>query len=112
MKWIICVLALIWPVAGLADEWQRVVNDEGVTEALAGRTLQYDPLTMQHFGKLGDTQYITERAADGRWAARGGQYCSVWPPSDTWACYDLYLNGDQVRFVGADRSVSEGTYRE
>lgn len=106
------VLALMWPGVALADGWERVGDDDGVMAALAGRTVQYDAYTLQRFGASGDTTYVTERAADGRWAARGGQYCSVWPPADVWTCYDLYVDGDNVRFVGADRSVSDGVVTE
>lgn len=109
-KWV--VLAAIWPGVALAQDWVRLSDDAAVLKALAGRSVQYDPLTQQRFGALGDTTYVTERAADGRWTARGGQYCSVWPPSDQWACYDLYVDGEHVRFVGADRSVSDGVFIE
>ncbi len=107
----IALVLMCLPGVAAAQEWVRQ-DDAGIMDALGGKTLRYDAYTIQHFGKAGDTQYITERAADGRWAARGGQYCSVWPPSDTWACYDVYLSGQQVRFVGSDRSESTGTYQE
>lgn len=94
----------------VAEDWVLVLDDAGVTAALAGRTLIYDAYTQQTFGPDGDTTYITERASDGRWAARAGQYCSVWPPSDIWACYDLHLSGERVKFIGSDRSESIGTY--
>ncbi len=105
---ILCVL--LWPAAGFAEEWQTLRTDDEITRALVGRTVTYDAHTLQHFGAGGDTQYVTDRAADGRWAARGGQYCSVWPPSDIWACYDLALLGDAVRFTAADRTVSTGVF--
>lgn len=107
--WIMALLML--PTSVAAQDW-ALQDDAGITAALTNRTVRYDAHTIQHFRKDGQTTYITERAADGRWAARGGQYCSVWPPSDTWACYDFYLAGDQVRFVASDRSVSEGVIVE
>jgi len=109
MRWMVCLLALTVPA--MADVWEPVFDDGAIFTALAGRTLVYDPYTFQWFGPEGDTQFVTERASDGRWAARGGQYCSQWPPSDTWACYDVQLSGQLVKFIGADRSESVGTYK-
>ncbi len=103
----LAVVLMCLPGVAAADDW--VLQDNaGILAALGGKTVRYDAYTVQTFGKTGDTQYLTERAADGRWAARGDQYCSVWPPSDIWTCYDFYLAGDAVRFIGSDRSVSEG----
>ena len=107
---VIALLMLILPNFTLADEWIPIVQDEGIQEALNDRAVRYDPLTFQYFNKNGSTRFITERASDGRWAARGGQYCSVWPPSDVWTCYDFQINGDRVRFISKDGSVSEGVY--
>ena len=112
LKWSAAFAVLA--TAGLAqsDGWERVLSDEGITEALAGRTVVYDEYTLQHFGTAGDTVFVTERAANGRWAARAGQYCSVWPPSDVWTCYDFQVNGQRVRFISSDRSISEGSYQD
>ncbi|MEY1555137.1 hypothetical protein AB3Y40_05830 [Yoonia sp. R2331] len=104
----LAVVLMCLPGMAAAQDWVRQ-DDAGIMAALGGKTVRYDAYTIQHFSKAGDTQYITERAADGRWAARAGQYCSVWPPSDTWTCYDFYLAGDLVQFIGSDRSVSQGT---
>ncbi len=111
MKHLVLGLMMI-PSGAIAENWIRMSNDAAVTHALSGRTVVYDAYTFQYFGPSGSTDYITERASTGRWAARAGQYCSTWPPSDTWTCYDLYVDGDRVRFVGADRSESIGTYKE
>ena len=111
IKWAIIALGM-WPAAAIAEYWKRVSVDEAINAALSDRILRYDALTFQRFGASGDTQYITERASDGRWAAQGGQYCSVWPPSDIWTCYDFELKGDQARFISEDGSISVGTFEE
>lgn len=111
LRKIIIALVLV-PSVVLADGWKPLSDDAAIQEALADRTVRYDALTFQIFGANGDTQYITERASSGRWAARGGQYCSVWPPSDIWTCYDFEVNGNAVRFIGSDNTVSVGTYEE
>lgn len=111
MRFLGIILALL-PSFGNAEGWTPLLDDEAVTEAIADRTIIYDAHTMQWFGASGATQYVTDRMAEGRWAARAGQYCSTWPPSDRWDCYDVQVNGDLVRFIASDRSVSEGKYRE
>ncbi len=108
----ITVLMSLLPSVLWAQEWVQLSDDAAITEALAGQVIVYDAYSLQHFGAEGDTQFVTERMSDGRWAARGGQYCSTWPPSDTWDCYDFQVNGDRVRFISSDRSVSEGAYQK
>lgn len=100
--------AILFAGAAQAQDWE-LQDDAGIQAALTNQTVVYDAYTLQTFDASGATQYVTERAADGRWAARGGQYCSTWPPSDTWECYDFYRDGNQVRFVAPDRSESVGT---
>jgi len=112
MKCAIAAVLIGLPVAGMAEGWQPVATDDAIHGALADETLIFDAYTRQDFGAAGDTQYITERLSNGRWAARDGQYCSVWPPSDVWTCYDLEINGDAVRFISADGAVSEGKYQK
>lgn len=108
---LLAVLALLaGPVA--AQEWEPVFEDQVIFDVLADRSLTYDAYTFQRFGADGDTQFVTERASDGRWAARGGQYCSQWPPSDQWDCYDIQVRGDQVKFISSDRSESVGTFQK
>jgi hypothetical protein len=43
---------------------------------------------------------------------QGDLYCSVWPPSDRWDCYDIARSarGLDIRFTGDDGSVTVGRY--
>jgi len=100
---------MCWP--GLVAAWQPLDGAE-ITAALTDRSLAYDQYTLQHFHKNGATDYITERFSSGRWSVRGDQYCSTWPPSETWTCYDVDAQGDSIRFTGADGIASVGTYTE
>lgn len=45
----------------------------------------------QTFSQSGATDYWDDRGApsSGRWSVRGDQFCSQWPPSENWACYDM-----------------------
>jgi hypothetical protein len=106
---IVWMLLVLWP--GAAFAWERL-DDAGITAALSDRSLQYDQYTLQHFRKSGVTEYITERYSEGRWAARDGQYCSVWPPSDRWECYDVEAEGQSIRFIGSDGSIAQGSHLE
>ena len=113
MRWLWLALLVLAPDSALAEEWTRL-DDTGIAAALNDRTLRYDASTIQSFSPSGATRYVTDRVSNGRWAARGGQYCSVWPPSDTWACYDVELSDDgaEVRFIASDESISQGHYIE
>ena len=102
------IATMLLPGLAMAADWEPLRRDDAIRKALSDRTLRYDAYTTQYFSKAGETVYYTERAASGRWDARGGQYCSTWPPSDTWACYDIEVMEDRVRFIASDRSQSEG----
>ncbi|WP_350336004.1 hypothetical protein [Coralliovum pocilloporae] len=45
----------------------------------------------QYFAESGRTQYREGGAAvqTGRWEVRDNQYCSKWPPSNVWSCYQI-----------------------
>ncbi len=57
--------------------------------------------TRQTFSARGATTY-TDRGRDsyGTWVARGDQYCSQWPPANGWACYDVFVDGASLIWVG------------
>jgi hypothetical protein len=45
----------------------------------------------QSFARNGETIYIDASGAKtfGEWLVRGDKYCSLWPPSDRWSCYEI-----------------------
>jgi hypothetical protein len=91
-------------------DWVKLDN-AGIEKALTARVLRYDQAA-QNFYADGTTLYEDQRPSWGRWKAENDQYCSVWPPSDFWACYDLEIHADglQVRFIAKDGSSSVGKY--
>lgn len=107
---ILAVLVAATPVPALTDDWQPL-DAEGISDALTGRTLQYDT-AIQDFRASGKTRYTTSEDSWGNWSTRGDQYCSQWPPSATWNCYDLSMSkdGKTIRFVGAPDDVTDGRY--
>lgn len=56
----------------------------------------------QIFQAAGATYYSVEGAqSQGRWTVRGDRFCSQWPPSDGWSCYEVMVEGPSVIFVSA-----------
>ncbi len=96
-----------------ADGWV-VVKGEDVGPALAGHVLAYADGATQSFGTQGDTVYDGGRRQPGNWRIEGDRYCSVWPPSDLWACYGLERSADgmSLRFTADDGSTTEGRYAD
>lgn len=47
----------------------------------------------QIFNRDGSTSYYSGSRPEspGHWEIRENQYCSLWPPSDQWACYDVIV---------------------
>jgi hypothetical protein len=45
----------------------------------------------QFFSKGGETIYVDAAGQKtfGSWQVRGDKYCSSWPPSDRWVCYEV-----------------------
>ncbi len=94
------MLAILAAPAGAADTAWKPMTGPQITETLTGRTLKYEN-GWQDFRASGRTLHHVGRDSWGYWAVRGDQYCSMWPPSDLWACYDMARLGDRVRFIGA-----------
>lgn len=108
MRLIIVFWLVFCAPAAFADgeQWTPLSGDE-ITDTLTGRIVQYASAT-QDFRVSGRTLYNAGRDSGGYWAVRGSQYCSLWPPQDLWACYDLQQQGDRLRFIGAAGDVTDG----
>ncbi|MCL6285052.1 hypothetical protein M3P21_16085 [Ruegeria sp. 2012CJ41-6] len=104
------ILALV-PGGLAAEEFRQLTGDEILT-ALIDRKLAYEGGATQTFEPSMRTQYFSSGPSAGSWAVRGDQYCSVWPPSDIWACYNIERSGDVIRFIGAGGDLTDGTYVE
>jgi hypothetical protein len=105
------LLLAVTPELGLAQDWQTLSGDQ-VRAALEGRKLVYDTGATQDFRASGRTLYNAGADSWGYWRITADQYCSQWPPSDLWSCYDLLLAPDaaRVRFVGSSGETSDATY--
>ncbi|NVO55665.1 hypothetical protein HW561_07675 [Rhodobacteraceae bacterium B1Z28] len=102
------ILAL-WPGFLAADEFRQLSGGE-ILSALIGKKLGYGNGAWQTFDEVMLTQYFSGGPSAGRWAVREERYCSQWPPSDLWACYDFFQNGETIRFVGDGGDFTDGTY--
>ena len=97
-------------LAQAGDVWEPMSGAE-ITHVLTDRKLQY-PQAWQDFRASGRTLYNAGADSWGYWAVRGGQYCSMWPPSDTWACYDMARSEDRLRFIGAAGDITDAVYAD
>lgn len=93
-----------------ASDWHVLTGSE-ITEALTDRTLSYDAAS-QTFLASGRTLYNAGTDSWGYWQVRGDQYCSQWPPSGLWECFEMARSADTLRFVGSDGSFSDGKYAD
>ena len=73
----------------------ETLGGKAIEEVLNDTTVYGLPLALdswrQSFGKNGETIYVDASGAKtfGEWLVRGDKYCSLWPPSDRWVCYEI-----------------------
>jgi hypothetical protein len=90
---LIAALALA-ALAGPAAAAERTLTGPEIAQLLAGNTVDGAAAkgrSLQYFDASGSTTYVGpgEPPSQGRWRVEGDKYCSQWPPSDGWACYDV-----------------------
>jgi hypothetical protein len=85
---------------------ETILKAADIQSALSEQVLIGDHLgqpTEQIFRASGDTFYSEGGSqSQGRWEIRGDQYCSVWPPSSFWACFDVARDGISLIFITKD----------
>lgn len=100
-------------LSGPAFAQDHKLNGAEIKTVLADHTLQgtrEDGNTWQQiFQKSGVTFYSVGTAqSQGAWEVRGDQYCSQWPPNESWACYDMTRDADLISFISASGQRSSG----
>lgn len=100
---------LIGGGAGEAETWTQL-DGSGIRAALDGRKLVYDGGAWQEFRTSGRTLYNAGSDSWGYWRVESDRYCSMWPPSDLWACYRMDRKGERLRFVSEGGDVTEARY--
>jgi len=96
----ILLLALVFSAASLAGAAEFEAPDrQRLTDLLAGNSMQgiwAGRHYLQYFDADGSTRYREQDGpvSEGRWRVDdAGRYCSVWPPSDQWTCYQVLVSG-------------------
>lgn len=92
-----------------ASEWSDLAGDQ-IRDALEDRKLTYESGAWQDFRASGRTLYNAGRDSWGSWTVRADQYCSQWPPSTLWACFDIQGHDTGVKFIDENGEVTEGRY--
>lgn len=111
---LVLVAVLAAAVGARAEDGWTALDAATIRPALEGRWLQYDGAA-QFFAADGATTYgpsVGDQNSAGRWRVEGDRYCSVWPPSDRWACYGMAqsTDGTRIRFIAGDGSTTDGAY--
>ncbi|MFZ1660620.1 MAG: hypothetical protein WAT77_01580 [Paracoccaceae bacterium] len=113
MRQLVLVLGLIAAAgAAFAEEGWRKLGADELNKALAARTVAYENGASQTFDIVGTTDYDSGTFSAGKWKIDGDRYCSVWPPSEKWACYDVEVSSDGLglKFIADDGSATIGRY--
>jgi hypothetical protein len=86
------------------------LNAAEIKELLSDKTiynLPVAPPSEQIFQKAGATYYSESgNQSQGEWKILADQYCSVWPPSPTWVCYDVTRDGNNISFISPSGKIS------
>ena len=105
------LLGMLLPATLVAEEDWQAMDGAQIAAALTDRKVQYAQ-AWQEFKASGRTLYNADQDSWGYWRVERDQYCSQWPPSDLWACYDMARAGDRLRFMGPSGDVTEGVYAD
>ncbi|MEO5759017.1 MAG: hypothetical protein ABIQ51_19375 [Mesorhizobium sp.] len=103
------LLAATLSFAAFADE--ATMKGADILTTLKGARVEGSDWA-QSFDDGGATLYIKgSNQSQGRWDVRGDEYCSLWPPSDVWACYAMTIDSsnpanEQVTWISADGARS------
>ena len=93
--------------AALAFAEPVMMDGPAIRDALSGKIVAGDQngrKWRQVFHAGGATEYSETNGrpsspSQGGWRVQGDRYCSVWPPSDVWACYDMAMDGEEILFI-------------
>ncbi len=86
--------------SGASAAAETKLSGAEISAALTDVSLYAGETTEQIFLTGGKTAYIEGGSVShGAWKVDGDQYCSVWPPSPVWACYDVTLEGAVITFI-------------
>ena len=107
-RMIAIITLLLGAFPALADDWAAMSGPE-INAALTDAKVIYED-GWQSFHANGRTLYVVGPESWGNWQVQGDQYCSQWPPSNHWDCYDMTQNisRSKIRFISPGGRVFEG----
>ena len=85
----------------------QTLNEKEITGIDNGK------FSSQIFRANGATFYSVEaNQTIGSWKVVKDKYCSVWPPSENWVCYDVLRDGNVIQFVSPSGKASAYTLKQ
>ena len=99
------VLGLVGAVLALspAGAEEKHLGGAEVRTLLAGHSVagvdDGGPWTQDFAGDGGTVHKQGTGQSTGIWDVRGDQYCSRWPPGETWTCFDMARDGQDIVFI-------------
>ena len=111
MKYLGILLVALVSVSAYAMEIgdAKPPTQQQLIQLISGNTIhgKWDGRSFsQHFASRGTTRYRQGSGATSRGTWRvnaAGQYCSIWPPSSTEACYDVLVKGGNLLWKSGDK---------
>ena len=103
----IVILFCFWSLIATAQASEKRLDAETLKTLLSDITLSSTETgrdMQQVFRASGSTFIIdteTGQQSQGFWKLQGDKYCSQWPPSENWECFDVYGNDQGVVFVSS-----------
>jgi hypothetical protein len=98
------VAALLLVSSQIAAAERKLTGSE-IASQLSGHTYQATEngrKVEQIFHEGGATFYTVEGSqSQGLWRTTSDQYCSQWPPSEAWTCYDVVQDGSAITFISS-----------
>ena len=89
-----CSMAMGAETALTGPAVQALLSDRILVANIDGKMIE------QIFQKSGLTLYSENRAqSQGFWKVEANAYCSQWPPNETWSCFEVFQDGNNVTFV-------------
>ncbi len=98
------VSALLVSIVPCLAEDKKLTGAEITTVLTDTTVFQYRSASRpwrQYFSADGATPYFGSDgpASQGRWQVRGDRYCSLWPPSNAWSCYNVTTRTESGRTI-------------
>lgn len=101
---LILTILLIQPVTAAENKLDGAaiavaLNNVTLTSTENERTIEQ---VFQSSGATFTIDVLTQALSQGFWRVEGDKYCSQWPPSEHWSCYDMFSNKIGVVFVSSN----------